>query len=167
MSRFLLYLIFLSTISVANAGERTMNDLTAIITSKQTIAATPPTVGKEKKKAGHSGYGITLLFSDTCPHCERFAPILMDFANTHDVPVTAYSLTGRTLPSIPRFENATPEIVHHFYQGRPVYTPAIFLINEENPLGRYIHLGTGEMSSEKLNWAWSQANNPAYLEQLQ
>lgn len=179
MRRLFISMLFIAVfcffIEQATAGERTMQDIISIIASKRQQAAQLPLTPQFPRSTRsepltikkHATVAITLIFSDTCPHCKNFAPILMAFADAKHIPVTAYSLTGRTLPSIPQFKQATPDIVHHFYQNNAVYTPAIYLVSTAHPMGRYIHLGTGEMTQKRLQWAWTQANQAKYVEQLQ
>jgi len=46
-------------------------------------------------------YGMFFFFSESCPYCRRFAPVLRDFADTYGFRVVPVSLDGGALPEFP------------------------------------------------------------------
>lgn len=92
---------------------------------------------------------FVLFYMASCSHCQRFDPILKRYAAQHGIPVLAYTLDGRTLPSFPNsvIPNAD-EIRHFFPKGNPV-VPTLFLM--DLTYHRIIPVLRGEASTAQLN----------------
>jgi thiol-disulfide isomerase/thioredoxin len=45
--------------------------------------------------------GFFYFYSSSCPHCQRFAPLLKQFSDEHGFSVVAISMDGGFLPSFP------------------------------------------------------------------
>lgn len=72
-------------------------------------------------------YALIVFYESRCPHCQRFDPVLKRYATSHHVPVLAYTLDNRSLPSFPNSVRPTPRELAHFYAGRPIVVPTLFL----------------------------------------
>ncbi len=70
-----------------------------------------------------------LFYMASCPHCQRFDPVLKAYAVKHHIPVLAYTLDGRSLPSFPQSVLPSQAEMNRFFpNGHPV-VPTLFLIN--------------------------------------
>ena len=89
-----------------------------------------------------------LVYMSTCPHCQRFDPILKKYVVKHQIPVLAYTLNGISLPSFK--ESVTPtkfEINKLFPNGHPV-VPTLFVVDKKHH--QIIRAITGEASYAQL-----------------
>ena len=48
----------------------------------------------EKQKKLSENYYFIFVFKATCPHCQKFSPVLKDFADNFHIDVKAYSFDG-------------------------------------------------------------------------
>ncbi len=70
-----------------------------------------------------------LFYMASCPHCQRFDPVLKAYAVKHHIPVLAYTLDGRSLPSFPQSVLPSQAEMNRFFpNGHPV-VPTLFLMN--------------------------------------
>ena len=70
-----------------------------------------------------------LFYRASCPHCQRFDPVLKAYAVKHHIPVLAYTLDGRSLPSFPQSVLPSQAEMNRFFpNGHPV-VPTLFLMN--------------------------------------
>lgn len=81
------------------------------------------------KKDVNSEYKLVLFYSNKCPYCIKFAPVLKRYSENSQLSVEAISLTEQTLPEFPNSVYATQEMIDLAYQGRPVIYPALFVAN--------------------------------------
>jgi hypothetical protein len=96
-----------------------------------------------------SDVAFILVYMSTCPHCQRFDPIVKDYVTSHHIPILAYTLNGITLPSFQ--DSVTPtqaEIQKLFPNGSPV-VPALFVVDLKNHA--IIPALTGEASAAQLH----------------
>ena len=70
-----------------------------------------------------------LFYLSSCPHCQRFDPVLREYAEQHHIPVLAYTLDGKSLPSFPRSVLPTPAEKHRFFPNGNAVVPTLFLMN--------------------------------------
>lgn len=77
-------------------------------------------------------YELIFIFQSNCPHCHRFAPLLKDFANHHEIPVKAYSMDGGRLADFTS-EKLSPNYFKLFFlnAGFKPMVPALFLLNTQ------------------------------------
>ncbi len=72
---------------------------------------------------------LILFYMASCPHCQRFDPVLKAYAVKHHIPVLAYTLDGRSLPSFPQSVLPSQAEMNRFFpNGHPV-VPTLFLMN--------------------------------------
>ena len=72
-----------------------------------------------------------LFYMASCFHCQHFDPILKHYAVSHHIPVLAYTLDGRSLPSFPGSVLPTSSEMKHFFpKGHPV-VPTLFLMDSD------------------------------------
>lgn len=95
------------------------------------------------------GYALVLFYESTCPHCQRFLPIVADVVNTYGLKIYPFTMNGGTLPS---FANntipANDTIVNNFFQGASPVVPALYLVNVNTM--DYMPLSQGEESEATL-----------------
>ncbi len=70
--------------------------------------------------------GLFFFFSEDCPVCHRFAPILKQFASRYDIEVIAISLDGGILPDYPQ-----PKFNHN--QAEKLSVPVVPAVYAANP----------------------------------
>lgn len=82
-------------------------------------------------QAPRKDVAFVLVYMSTCPHCQRFDPILKQYVVKHKIPVLAYTLNGISLPSFK--DSITPtqaEINKLFPDGHPV-VPTLFVVDKK------------------------------------
>ena len=144
MNRVLLFLIiaFFAFTSSANVLLDTVKNTLA----EKAAGRTHTVVLKKAIPKNH--YAIVLFFRSTCPHCQRFTPVLKAVAQKLHLYVYPYSTDGGTLPAYPAPLYATGEVRRLFFQGIPDVVPSIFMINTHT-LGFHL-LAQGEISKADL-----------------
>ena len=96
-----------------------------------------------------SDVAFILVYMSTCPHCQRFDPIVKEYVTSHHIPILAYTLNGIALPSFQ--DSVTPtqdEIQKLFPNGSPV-VPALFVVDLKDHT--IIPALTGEASAQQLH----------------
>ena len=88
-------------------------------------------------------YTIVVFYESTCPHCQRFTPILKQFADEYGFTVYAFSVDGPALPAFPKPMAVNQQIVNTFFPTGQVVLPTSFLVNKANLMTYPIN--TGEM----------------------
>lgn len=99
-------------------------------------------------------FALILFYLHSCPHCQRFDPVLRQFSDNHHIPVLAYTLDGESLPDYP--ESATPtqtEVMKFFPNQNPV-VPTLFLMDETTH--RIYPVLQGEATENQLSGRLSQ-----------
>jgi len=92
---------------------------------------------------------FVLFYMAGCIHCRHFDPVLREYAESHHIPVLAYTLDGNSLPSFPG--SLTPnkeEMTHFFPNGNPV-VPSLFLMSLNDK--KIVPVLQGEASQEQLD----------------
>ncbi len=105
-------------------------------------------IGQDFKNPPRTDVAFILVYMSTCPHCQRFDPILKAYVQSHHIPVLAYTLNGVALPSFQ--DSITPtqdEIQKLFPDGNPV-VPSLFVIDQKHH--QIIRALTGEASAAQL-----------------
>ena len=94
-------------------------------------------------------YRFVLFYMSTCPHCQRFDPILKSFSDQYGIGVTAYTVNGQSLPSFPHSVKPSQKVLTSFFSNPSnAVVPALFIINVHN-LHAY-PVNYGEMSYQSL-----------------
>ncbi|WP_392536742.1 conjugal transfer protein TraF [Legionella sp. 227] len=100
--------------------------------------------------------GFFFFYSSSCPHCQRFAPILKRVSQQYGFSVVAISVDGGFLSSFP---DAVMEEGQSKVFQVSVF-PSLFLINPKNQLARLVTEGNideGELINRLLKM--SQTHN--------
>ena len=63
----------------------------------------------------NKNYTIVLFYESTCPHCQRFDPILKQFADTYHFKVYPFTVDGKSLPSFENSYSVQPSILASFF----------------------------------------------------
>lgn len=157
----ILTLATLPTMAANNIDQLVKKQLAAEVSSQakqpSTLKSSLPTASHsttqasatQKPNAAHNPYAFVLFFSSTCPHCQRFAPILKRWAAAHHFHVYAFTLDGKGLPSYPQPIPAVPTIRQTFFGPNPIETPSLFLVNVNT--NNAMPVSQGEMSEQELN----------------
>ena len=86
-------------------------------------------------------YTIVVFYESTCPHCQRYTPILKAFADDYGFTVYPFSVDGPTLPAFPKSLPVNPGILHTFFPTGQVVLPTAFLVNKQNLMTYPINVG--------------------------
>ncbi len=70
-----------------------------------------------------------VFYMGRCPHCQRFDPVLKAYALKHHIPVLAYTLDGRSLPSFPQSVLPSQAEMNRFFPQGNAVVPTLFLMN--------------------------------------
>jgi len=81
--------------------------------------------------AKNDRYIFVLFFSDQCPYCIQFAPVIKRFSASYEISVEAVSLNGKALPEFPDTIFATQDMIDLAYEGKPVTYPALFIADRK------------------------------------
>lgn len=90
-------------------------------------------------------YYFVYLYKSTCPHCQKFAPILKSFADAYHIKTKAYGFDDGPISEFPS-EHLTPEIFKTFYVDgnyKPT-VPALFLVNKHTNEAYAVLFGDAE-----------------------
>lgn len=135
------------------------DDLQSIIQEKvdqQKISEQMPEKKSMKK------YGLILFFSDECPYCQRFAPILKKYTDENHIIVRAVSFSGRGLPDFPNPIMPTDQTIQHYYGSSQIRYPSVWMYDPDEPFGGKIRISNGFISYDQLDNIWHTANQPQY-----
>lgn len=106
-------------------------------------------VEKAKENRPIGKYIFVLFFSNQCPHCVAFAPVVKRYAQINHISIEPITLNGQTLPEFPNAQFATQEMIDLAYQGKPVVYPALFLANTQKHT--LYPISFGEMTYSELS----------------
>lgn len=93
-------------------------------------------------------FGLVLFYGASCPHCQRFDPIVKHYAVAHQLPVLAYTIDGSALPSFPDSVSPSPEETRRFFPHGGMVVPTLFLI--DGGAKTILPVLKGEASAEQL-----------------
>lgn len=93
-------------------------------------------------------FAFVIFYRSTCPHCQRFVPILSQFAHDFGFRIYAYTTDGGVLPEIPNSMPMTKAIESTFFSTPDIEVPSFFLINVKT-MQAYL-IDQGEMSYQDL-----------------
>lgn len=99
-------------------------------------------------------FAFVLFYMSTCPHCQRFDPILKSFSFENHIPVLAYTLDGNSLHSFPNsFTPTKNEVLKFFPTDNPV-VPTLFLMDEKTH--RIYPMMRGEATFDQVSQRFDQ-----------
>lgn len=88
--------------------------------------------------------GLYFFFRSTCPYCQKFAPILKNFAEHYQITVLPISLDGIGLPEFPNFKTDQGQA----QKFNVTVEPSLFVVDPK--AGRAIPVAYGLMSEDAL-----------------
>ena len=93
-------------------------------------------------------WDIVLFFKSTCPHCNRFDPVIADFGRQSGFHIDAFSTDGGSLPDFEHPLPATPTVLNKFFPDHNIIVPAVFLV-QKNTM-QIIPISEGEIPENDL-----------------
>lgn len=69
---------------------------------------------------------LILFYTSSCPHCQRFVPLVRQYAVNHDLSVLAYTLDGVSLPEFPDSVTPTQAEIRQFFAKKAPVVPVLF-----------------------------------------
>lgn len=102
-------------------------------------------------------FAFVLFYMSTCPHCQRFDPILKSFSSENHIPVLAYTLDGNSLPSFPNSFTPTKNEVLKFFPTENPVVPTLFLMDEKTY--RIYPMMIGEATQYQLSQRFDQVRS--------
>ena len=112
---------------------------------------------QESAQSNNSRFAFILFYLHSCPHCQRFDPILKTFSKSHNMPVLAYTLDGQSLPSFPNSVTPTQSEVSKFFPTQNPVVPTLFLMDEKTH--QIYPVLQGEATEDQLSERLSQLIN--------
>lgn len=100
---------------------------------------------------------FVLFYMSSCSHCRKFEPVLKQYADEHHIPVLAYTLDGRKLPSFPNSVTPSREEVDKFFPYQKPSVPALFVMDSNK--GAIYPVASGEASYDQLASRMSLLNS--------
>lgn len=132
-------------VHASNGAEHPLNQLKMAHSGSKSVFQNPKPI---KNTTSQHRYMLVLFFSNQCPHCVQFAPVVKHFIDANHWSIEAISLNGETLPEFPNATFATQEMIDLAYQGKPVVYPALFIANA-NTKALY-PVSFGELGKQEL-----------------
>ena len=162
MSSRLFTIFILSMMSIALYGDITAQDITALMPQPAPAVpvsmpadlnppSSPPTSSPSINKTQgtlQSEWDIVLFFKSTCPHCNRFDPVIADFSRQSGFHIDAFSTDGGSLPDFQNPLPATPTVLNKFFPDHNIIVPAVFLV-QKNTM-QIIPISEGEIPENDL-----------------
>lgn len=108
-------------------------------------------ISKNRQDRLHNNwhYNLVFFYSSTCPHCQRFAPIVRTYGDQHHIPVTAYTTGNNMLPAFPRSQRPTSVLMMTYFPSQSQrVVPALFLTDHNQHI---FPVSIGEMSYQALS----------------
>jgi type-F conjugative transfer system pilin assembly thiol-disulfide isomerase TrbB len=102
-------------------------------------------------------FAFVLFYMSTCPHCQRFDPILKVFGVENHIPILSYTLDGNALPSFPNSFTPTKNEVLKFFPSENPVVPTLFLMDQKTH--RIYPVLRGEATQEQLSHRFEQLQN--------
>lgn len=97
---------------------------------------------------------FVLFYMASCPHCKRFDPVLKQYSVRHHIPVLAYTLDGRSLPSFPSSVTPSQDEMNQFFPNGNAVVPTLFLMDLDKQ--RMIPVLKGEATQRQLSQRMKQ-----------
>jgi len=141
-------LLVLACSQLGYAKEVVLNPLNQLMNSHFDTKNASQNPKPVTKNASQSQHVLVFFFSNKCPHCVQFSPVVQDFVDANHWNIEAISLNGETIPEFPNASFATQEMIDLAYQGKPVVYPALFIANP-NTKALY-PVAFGELGKQEL-----------------
>lgn len=126
--------LFSSTFSVNLFANVVTNDINRIMHKNSNLEILSSADNKNNEKfsdfdAVNQFYALIVFYRSSCPHCQRFIPVLAKFGNDAGFKIYAYSTDGQSLPALQDTMPMTPEIQKAFFDSPNIEVPSLFIIN--------------------------------------
>lgn len=93
-------------------------------------------------------YQFILFYRASCPHCQRFDPVLKEYSQNIGIKVMAFTLDGVSLSAFPNSIPVSHKILEQYFGNNEILVPTLFLLNREN-LHAY-PVSVGELNYHEL-----------------
>ena len=88
---------------------------------------------------------FVLFYRSTCPHCQRFDPVLKQVSDQTKIPVIAFTTDGIALPAFPNSRAINQDVITHFFgENTDIKVPTLFILNRLN--GNAYPVSEGELN---------------------
>lgn len=109
-------------------------------------------------------FAFVLFYMSTCPHCQRFDPILKAFSSENHIPVLAYTLDGNALPSFSNSFTPTKNEIQKFFPTENPVVPTLFLMDQKTH--RIYPMMRGEATGTQLSQRYDQLQHSILKSQV-
>lgn len=120
------------------------NQINTII-SKDTMTQSNTTA----QSTNMNRFAFVLFYMGSCPHCQRFDPVLKQFSVNHNIPILAYTLDGNSLPDFKNSFNPTKNEILKFFPTQSPVVPTLFLMDQSTH--RIYPMMQGEATADQLS----------------
>lgn len=125
-----------------------INSINAVIQQNQEVQGNITSTNSDNR------YAFILFYVHSCPHCQRFDPIVRRFSKAHSIPVLPYTLDGESLPSFPDSSNPSHAEILKFFPTQNPVVPTLFLMDQKTH--RIYPVLQGEATEGELSQRLSQ-----------
>lgn len=108
----------------------------------------------ENLKNQENRFAFVLFYMGTCPHCQRFDPVLKAFSSESHIPVLPYTLDAKALPSFPNSFTPTRNEIQKFFPTDNPVVPILFLMDQKTR--RIYPMIRGEATGAQLSQRFNQ-----------
>lgn len=130
--------------------------LTFLISTSATAISETKDIVKVSSNLDTKNYEFIFFYSSTCYHCQKFSPILKQYADSTKIPIHAFTTNGSRSRYFPNSSLTSQEIIEQFFgfsddydQYTKISVPALFILNK-NTLHAY-PVSYGELTSDELS----------------
>ena len=106
----------------------TMSILGGILCLVSSISFANETVEVYSSNQAHHE-AFVLFYLSSCIHCKRFEPVLKHYAQSHELPILAYTLDGKSLAGFPKSVYPSSAEMNRFFPRHHPVAPALFLMD--------------------------------------
>ena len=122
------------------------NDINQLLNSKSAVKQQHADINtnaqtKNDFNSINKHYAFVLFYRASCPHCQRFVPIVKQLSDTYGFHVYPYSVQGQSLPSFPNSMTISNQIASTFFSSPNYVVPSLFLINTQTMKAFLINQG--------------------------
>src|SRR3990167_9278415 len=162
---FLIIYIFSCVVNIGYAENVSLKNLINQIIERNSNSDSSVESDIHKTDEANTRFAFVLFYMQSCPHCQRFDPILKAFSDDHRIPVLAYTLDGKSLPSFPNSFNPTQTELLKFFPTQNPVVPTLFLMDQQT---HHIYpVFQGEASRYQLSQRYSLLKNKIESDQFE
>ena len=162
---FLIIYIFSCVVNIGYAENVSLKNSINQIIERNSNSDSSVESDVHKTDEANTRFAFVLFYMQSCPHCQRFDPILKAFSDDHHIAVLAYTLDGKSLPSFPNSFNPTQTELLKFFPTQSPVVPTLFLMDQQT---HHIYpVFQGEASRYQLSQRYSLLKNKIERNQFQ